>query len=79
MSRKKSEPLSFEQALGELEALVERMEAGNLSLEESLAAFEQGIVLTRTCQEALQAAEQRVEVLTARSTEAPTEPFEDGP
>jgi exodeoxyribonuclease VII small subunit len=77
MSRKKTEPLPFEQALGELEALVERMEAGNLSLEDSLAAFEQGIALTRTCQEALAAAEQRVEILTARSVQAPTEPFED--
>jgi exodeoxyribonuclease VII small subunit len=77
MSRKKTEPPSFEQALSELEALVERMEGGELSLEQSLAAFEQGIALTRSCQQALQAAEQKVEILTARSVDAPTEPFED--
>jgi exodeoxyribonuclease VII small subunit len=77
MSKKKSESPSFEESLGELEALVERMESGELSLEESLSAFERGIALTRSCQQALQAAEQRVEILTARTPDAPTEPFDD--
>ena len=77
MSNKKTEPPTFEQSLGELEALVERMESGDLSLEESLSAFEQGIALTRNCQQALQAAEQKVEILTAGTADAPTEPFED--
>ena len=77
MSTKKTEPASFEDALAELEALVERMESGDLTLEESLSAFEQGISLTRQCQEALQAAEQKVEILTARTADAPTEPFDD--
>ncbi len=77
MSRKKTEPPSFEDSLNELEALVERMESGEMSLEESLGAFERGISLTRTCQQALQAAEQKVEVLTARTAEADTEPFDD--
>lgn len=53
----------FETALEELEALVERMEGGDLSLDESLAAFERGIHLTRRCQQALSEAEQRVQVL----------------
>ena len=53
----------FEAALEELEALVERMEGGDLSLDESLAAFERGIHLTRRCQQALSEAEQRVQVL----------------
>lgn len=53
----------FEAALEELEALVERMEGGELSLDESLAAFERGIHLTRRCQQALSEAEQRVAVL----------------
>lgn len=53
----------FEAALEELEALVERMESGALSLDDSLAAFERGIHLTRECQRALSAAEQRVQVL----------------
>lgn len=77
MSKQKTETASFEEALSELEALVERMESGDLTLEESLAAFEQGISLTRHCQEALQAAEQKVEILTARTPDAATEPFDD--
>jgi len=77
MSNKKTEPASFEQSLSELEALVERMESGDLSLEESLGAFEQGIALTRSCQQALQAAEQKVEILTAKTQDAPTESFDD--
>ncbi len=54
----------FEKALEELEGLVERMETGELPLEESLKAFERGITLTRHCQESLKAAEQKVEILT---------------
>jgi len=77
MSQKKNEPASFEESLSELEALVERMESGDLTLEESLGAFEQGIALTRSCQKALQAAEQKVEILTAKTRDAPTEPFDD--
>lgn len=77
MTKKKPSPPTFEESLTELEALVERMEGGELTLEESLTAFERGIALTRHCQQALQAAEQRVEVLTARTMDAPTEPFDD--
>jgi len=77
MTKKKTVPPSFEQSLSELEALVERMEGGDLSLEESLSAFEQGIALTRSCQQALQAAEQKVEILTAKTQDSSTEPFDD--
>ena len=77
MSKKKTEPASFEEALNELEALVEQMESGNMSLEQSLGAFERGIALTRQCQQALQAAEQKVEILTAKTADAATEPFDD--
>ena len=56
--------LSFEAALTELETLVARMETGELSLEESLAAFERGVKLTRHCQSALKDAELKVKVLT---------------
>lgn len=59
-----AEPPDFEAALAELEALVDQMETGNLSLEASLAAFERGVNLTRTCQSALRAAELRVRMLT---------------
>jgi len=58
--------LDFEAALGELEALVERMESGELTLDASLGAFERGIHLTRACQRALAVAEQRVRVLLER-------------
>jgi exodeoxyribonuclease VII small subunit len=57
----------FEAAMGELEKLVEQLERGDLPLEEALKAFERGIVLTRSCQTALKAAEQKVEMLLRRS------------
>ena len=66
---------SFEQALSELEALVNSLESGDLSLEASLAVFERGIGLARTCQQTLDQAEQRVRILTAKSAEAELEPF----
>ena len=56
--------VDFEAALEELEQLVQRMETGELSLEESLKAFERGVVLTRDCQKALKDAELRVQALT---------------
>ena len=58
------EGLDFESALEELEDLVARMEAGDLTLEASLAAFERGVKLTRHCQTALRAAELKVKKLT---------------
>jgi exodeoxyribonuclease VII small subunit len=59
-----SQAVDFEAALEELEQLVQRMETGELSLEESLKAFERGVVLTRDCQKALKDAELRVQALT---------------
>jgi exodeoxyribonuclease VII small subunit len=60
---RKGTKFNFEEALASLEALVEAMEDGDLSLEESLKAFEQGIKLTRECQTALEQAEQKVQLL----------------
>jgi exodeoxyribonuclease VII small subunit len=63
---KKSRPadsLDFEKSLAELEKIVERLELGELSLDESLKQFERGIALTRSCQGSLQQAEQKVEIL----------------
>jgi exodeoxyribonuclease VII small subunit len=77
MPKKKPDAPTFEESLDELEQLVERMESGEMPLEESLSAFERGIALTRSCEQALQAAEQRVEILTARTRDAGTEPFDD--
>jgi len=76
VSKDETDDISFEEALAELESLVERMESGELSLEESLASFEKGVALTRRCQAALDQAEQKVKVLTANTPEADTEPFE---
>ena len=58
------EEVDFESALKELETLVSRMESGELSLDESLKAFERGIELTRKCQSSLEAAELKVQTLT---------------
>lgn len=65
-----TESLDFEAALAELEALVQRMETGSLSLEDSLAAFERGVQLTRQCQTALQQAELRVRALMRDGSES---------
>jgi exodeoxyribonuclease VII small subunit len=71
-----SEPPDFEQALAELEQLVESLEHGDLPLDEALRRFERGVELTRHCQGALKAAQQRVEVLLRRNGEPGTAPFD---
>jgi exodeoxyribonuclease VII small subunit len=53
----------FEQSMRELETLVERLEQGDLPLEEALKQFERGVALTKACQAALKAAEHKVEIL----------------
>lgn len=68
-------PFDFEKGLEELEQLVGRMEQGDLTLEQSLKEFERGVELTRRCQLALQEAEQKVEVLLQKSTDAELSPF----
>ena len=55
---------SFESQLAELEQIVEKLEDGELTLEESLAQFEKGVKLTKACQKTLDTAQQKVEVLT---------------
>ena len=75
MARKKA-ALDFEQSLADLQALVERLESGELSLEDSLTAFDQGIRLTRDCQAALSQAEQKVQILLERDGELEEAPFE---
>ena len=68
---------SFETALKELERLVERMEKGDRSLEESLQDFERGVTLTRQCQEALKTAEQKVQQLLEQNGKASLVPFDE--
>ena len=63
MAAKQQSEFNFEEALQELERLVSSMEEGELSLEDSMKAFEKGIKLTRECQTALQKAEQKVQIL----------------
>jgi exodeoxyribonuclease VII small subunit len=74
MARKKAS-VDFEQSLTDLQTLVERLENGELSLEDSLTAFEQGIRLTRECQDALVQAEQKVQTLLERDGELVEEPL----
>lgn len=73
---KKQNNINFEQSLQELETLVEKMEAGNLSLEESLKYFERGVALTRNCQKALAEAEQKVRILLEKNGKAQLQDFE---
>jgi exodeoxyribonuclease VII small subunit len=70
--------LDFETAMRDLEALVEQLEKGDLPLEESLVAFERGVMLTRSCQTALKEAEQKVEILLKKAGEPSVEDFDPG-
>ncbi len=63
--------------MAELEQLVEQLEKGEISLEESLQSFERGIKLTRTCQKALQEAEAKVQILLEKDGQQTLEPFND--
>ena len=74
MARKPKEA-GFETTLAELEELVARMEAGDQPLDEALRSFERGVQLTRECQAALQAAQQRVQMLTQTAAGPALEDF----
>ena len=75
MAAKKNYP--FETSLEKLEKLVEQMEDGDLTLEDSLKNFEEGIRLTRECQQALAAAEQKVKLLIEENGQVTASDFED--
>jgi len=72
----KKQSATFEQALEELEQLVERLEAGDLPLDEALADFERGVKLTRECQKKLASAEQKVKVLMEENGSVRELPFD---
>ncbi|MEW5806291.1 MAG: exodeoxyribonuclease VII small subunit [Acidobacteriota bacterium] len=85
MKKKKVKPehgaaiskMTFEEALARLEEIVNGLESGEISLEESLKLFEEGIVLSRHCNEKLKEARQKVEILVKSSTgEIIPQPFE---
>jgi exodeoxyribonuclease VII small subunit len=67
----------FEQSLSELEALVQKLEQGDVPLEDALKTFERGVALTRQCQTALRTAQQKVEVLLSKNGEETVESFND--
>jgi exodeoxyribonuclease VII small subunit len=73
---RESEELTFEAALDRLESLVSRLEAGDLELEAALAAFEEGVALSRRCAKQLAEAERRIEVLIREGDELVTRPFD---
>lgn len=68
--------MGLEKSLEELEALVTRLESGDLPLEQALKEFERGVRLTRQCQTALQEAEQKVEILLKKTETAEPVPFD---
>jgi exodeoxyribonuclease VII small subunit len=69
-------PPAFEQSLAQLEALVTQLESGDLPLDQALASFERGVRLTRECQGALSAAQQKVQLLLQRGESIVMEDFE---
>ena len=71
------EELGFEDALERLETIVDRLEQGDLELEQALAAFEQGVALTRRCAGQLEDAERRIEVLVREGEKWIARPFEE--
>jgi len=77
LASKKEKSPDFEQALKELEKLVETMEKGDLPLEEALKYFERGIELTRSCQSSLKEAEQKVQVLLEKAGQAKIAAFDE--
>ncbi len=74
---KTDENMDFEKSMQELESLVDKMESGDLSLEESLNYFEQGVKLTRVCQQSLKKAEQKVSILLKKDKNSNLSDFED--
>ncbi len=61
--------LTFEAAITELQEVVDKLEAGKVALEESLALYERGVALTKICNERLEAAEQRISVVRLEGAE----------
>ena len=71
------EELGFEDAIARLETIVDRLEQGDLELEQALAAFEEGVSLTRRCAGQLEDAERRIEVLVREGEKWIARPFEE--
>lgn len=67
MAKKKIENLSFEEALTELDTLVQQLEQGDLSLEDSMSTFERGLKLSQLSQQKLKGAEQKIQILMTQN------------
>ena len=76
MDTKTTELPDFEQALEELDSLIEQLESGELNLDQSLQQFKRGVELTRHCQGVLEQAQQVVEQLIEPDDESSATPFE---
>jgi len=77
VTENQAQPIDFEKSLADLEAVVEKLEHGELGLEDSLKLFERGVQLTRICQTALEDAEQRVEILLQKNGETSIVPMDE--
>lgn len=75
MATKKPENMSFEATIEELDGLVDRLENGDLTLDDALKKFERGIALARASQAKLSEAEQRVSILLSEDDQAPLSDF----
>ena len=80
MTTKDPRELKFEEAIADLEQVVEQLESGDLSLEDSLAAFEKGVALVRYCNQKLSEVEKKVELLVKdRQGQLQLKAFGNGP
>ena len=80
MATKDPRELKFEEAIADLEQVVEQLESGDLSLEDSLAAFEKGVGLVRYCNQKLSEVEKKVELLVKdRQGQLQLKAFGNGP
>ncbi len=75
MSTEYKTDVNYEGTLKELEAIIEKMGSGELSLEDALKNFEKGVHLAKQCQQALTEAEQKVKILVSQTGDFKTEPF----
>jgi exodeoxyribonuclease VII small subunit len=76
MAKKKIDNLSFEESLSELETIVQNLEQGELSLEDSMTLFERGLNLSQASQEKLKNAEQKIQILLTKNGKSQLKTFE---
>ncbi|MEL0629258.1 exodeoxyribonuclease VII small subunit [Psychromonas aquatilis] len=77
MALKKPENMQYEEAISELEKIVQDLEVGDLPLEDALKQFERGIALARSNSQKLQSAQQQVSILMQNDTQAPLQSFDE--